>query len=306
MNHAALDLFDTLLTQKLATLPDQTRRLLHGRGRCWPGLEQVCVDWFEGVLQVSLFRPPEDLPAFTQRCKAIAARQPQVQAVLLQLRYLPGAPGQWLAGEAQPERVVSEHGLRYQLNLGQAQNSGLFLDMRLGRQWVREHSRGVRVLNLFAYTCAFSVCAVAGGAEAVVNLDMARGALARGRENHRLNGHDLSNVSFLGHELFRSWGKLSRMGPYGLIIIDPPSFQKGSFVLAQDYERILRRLPALLAPQGRVLACMNDPALPSQYLIVRMAEQAPALRFIERLDNPPEFPDSEAEGGLKVLSFQLG
>ncbi|PVZ19839.1 MULTISPECIES: class I SAM-dependent methyltransferase [unclassified Pseudomonas] len=305
MNHAVLDLFDALVSPQLADPPAETRRLLHGRGRRWPGLEQVSVDWLEGVLAISLFRAPSDLTAFSQRCLEIAARQPLVEAVLLQLRYLPGAPSQWLAGEPRPEAVVHEQGMRYQLSLGQAQNSGLFLDMRLGRQWVRENSNGARVLNLFAYTCAFSVCAIAGGAEAVVNLDMARGPLARGRENHRLNGHDLSRVSFLGHELFRSWGKLTRLGPYDLIIIDPPTFQKGSFVLGQDYERILRRLPTLLNPGGRVLACMNDPALHSHYLVQCMAEHAPQLRFVERIGNPREFADSDPEGGLKVLSFCL-
>src|SRR5690606_4647986 len=153
---------------------------------------------------------------------------------------------------------VCENGLRFKLDLGRKQNTGLFLDMRYGRRWVQEQAQGQRVLNLFAYTCGFSVAAIAGGAEHEVNLYMATAAPSRRRENHRLNQHDLSRVSFLGHDLFKSWGKLKREGPYDLIIIDPPSFQKGSFVLTQDYQKVLRRLPDLLTPQGTVLACMND------------------------------------------------
>ncbi|MCT7000003.1 class I SAM-dependent methyltransferase, partial [Salmonella enterica] len=82
-------------------------------------------------------------------------------------------------------------------------------------------AKGLRVLNLFAYTCGFSVAAIEGGAEHVVNLDMARGVLSRGRDNHRLNGHDLSRVTFLGHDLFKSWAKVIHSGPYDLVIIDP-------------------------------------------------------------------------------------
>lgn len=199
---------------------------------------------------------------------------------------------------------MHEDGLAYRLDLMRNQNIGLFLDMRHGRRWVREVAAGRRVLNLFAYTCGFSVAAIAGGAEAVVNLDMARAALARGRDNHRLNGHDLGRVSFLGHELFKSWGRLKREGPYGLVIIDPPSFQRGSFELDRDYRKILRRVPELLAPGARVLACVNDPATGADFIIRTMGEEAPGLVFRERLANPPEFADEDPEGGLKALVFE--
>ncbi|MEN0105720.1 MAG: class I SAM-dependent methyltransferase, partial [Pseudomonas sp.] len=176
---------------------------------------------------------------------------------------------------------------------------------RYGRRWVREHAGGKRVLNLFAYTCGFSVAAIAGGAQQVVNLDMAKGALNRGRDNHRLNQQNLSQVSFLGHELFKSWSAVKRHAPYDLIIIDPPTFQKGSFALTQDYAKILRRLPDLLTPGGLVLACVNDPHIGPDFLLAGMAEHAPALVFQERLANPPEFADVHEHGGLKALVFRF-
>ncbi|WP_136477473.1 class I SAM-dependent methyltransferase [Pseudomonas sp. DG56-2] len=301
---------DTLAQHLLLALdpaPTETRRLFHGRGRCWPGLEQITVDWLQGVLLVSLFREPPagQLPALEQMLAGLS-KAPcwSGQAILIQHRYLPDSPGQWLLGESSEHWLIDEDGLRYQLDLGLKQNTGLFLDMRYGRRWVREQAAGKRVLNLFAYTCGFSVAAIAGGAEQVVNLDMARSALSRGRDNHRLNGHDVGRVSFLGHELFKSWGKVRKSGPYDLIIIDPPTFQKGSFVLTQDYRKILRRLPELLNEGGTVLACVNDPAIGPQFLIEGMAEEAPALKFVERLANPPEFPDNDPAGGLKALVFR--
>jgi len=307
---ALITLHDHLLTA-LAAAPAETRRLFHGRGRCWPGLEQVTVDWLQGVVLVSLFKEPEaaQLEGLKQRLMDIT-RSPEwtqsgAHTLALQHRYLLQSTTEWLVGEVIEDMTITEGGLRYRVDLGRKQNTGLFLDMRYGRDWVRANAVGKRVLNLFAYTCGFSVAAVEGGAEHVVNLDMSSPALNRGRDNHRLNGHDLSKVSFLGHDLFKSWGKVIGKGPYDLVIIDPPSFQKGSFLLTKDYQRVLRRLPELLTPQGTVLACMNDPALGSDFLIEGVTREAPSLRFVERLANPPEFPDADVEAGLKALVFRL-
>lgn len=298
------------LLAALGTAPSETRRLFHGRGRCWPGLEQVTVDWLQGVLLVALFKPVSDAELqalhgmLLDLSQSAAWQQSGAHSLLLQQRYLPESPTQWLLGEPVEHWDICEHGLRYRLDLGRKQNSGLFLDMRLGRQWVQAQAQDKRVLNLFAYTCGFSVAALAGGARQVVNLDMARAALNRGRDNHRLNQHDLSQVVFLGHDLFKSWGKVAKYGPFDLIIVDPPSFQRGSFVLGKDYPRVLRRLPELLTAQGRVLACSNDPEIGPDYLIQAMADAAPELRFVERLDNPPEFPDSQPDSALKTLVFR--
>ena len=311
MNPSAIATLHQHLLTALNPAPEETRRLFHGRGRCWPGLEQVTVDWLQGVLLVALFRQPE--PAQLDELKRMLLtlgqapvwQQNQAQGLLLQHRYMPDSPCEWLLGEAVDTWLIDEHGLRFKLDLGRNQNTGLFLDMRYGRQWVQANAEGKRVLNLFAYTCGFSVAAIAAGATQVVNLDMAKAALSRGRDNHRLNQQDLSRVSFLGHELFKSWSKVRKYGPYDLIIIDPPSFQKGSFALTQDYQKILRRLPELMTEHGLVLACVNDPQIGADFLIEGMAEHAPSLRFVQRLDNPPEFADSDPQGGLKALVFEL-
>ncbi|WP_318514687.1 class I SAM-dependent methyltransferase [Photobacterium leiognathi] len=310
MEISALPTLEAHLVAALSTPPTEVRRLFHGRGRCWQGLEQITVDWLQGQVLVSLFKEPS--PEFLAELtillnKLIETAEWQnsgATSLLLQHRDRLGSPMDVIWGETSEYQDVIESGLVYKLDLGRKQNNGLFLDMRFGRDWVREQAEGKRVLNLFAYTCGFSVAAIAGGAEHVVNLDMAKAALNRGRDNHHLNKHDLKKVSFLGHELFKSWGKVRKYGPYDLIIIDPPSFQKGSFALTKDYQKILRRLPELLTGNGTVLACVNDPSITSDFLIEGMAAEAPELVFEKRLDNPPEFKDIEPEGGLKALVFQ--
>ena len=310
METSALPILEQHLLNELKSPPTEVRRLFHGRGRCWQGLEQLTVDWLGGQVLVSLFKEPSE-PFLTALQQVLAAltetetwRQSRATSLLLQHRDRQGAPMELLWGESGEYLDVVENGLTFKLDLGRKQNNGLFLDMRYGRDWVMRHASGKRVLNLFAYTCGFSVAAIEGGAEHVVNLDMSKAALSRGRDNHHLNKHDLKKVSFLGHELFKSWGKVRKLGPYDLIIIDPPSFQKGSFALTKDYQKILRRLPELLTATGQVVACVNDPSVSAQFLIDGMAAEAPELTFTERLENPPEFRDIDSEGGLKVLIFE--
>ncbi len=127
--------------------------------------------------------------------------------------------------------------------------------------------------------------------------------LATGQQNHRLNGLT-QGASFLAHDLFNSWGKLTRGCPYDLVIADPPSYQKGSFVATKDYARLLRRLPALLAPDGHALLCLNAPELSMGFLQGLVREHAPELEFVERVANPAVFVDLDEGRGLKVIAYQ--
>jgi 23S rRNA (cytosine1962-C5)-methyltransferase len=301
----------SLLASIAAAAPGpDARRVFHGRGGLFPGEEAWTLDLFPPVALLTSFRPAteDELAAVGA---ALAARWPAL---------MPDSPLCWvhqcrqegrtetrtMAGAVPEPHLVTEDGLRFELRLlhrGQGRNHGFFLDMAEGRRWLRDQlSTGprARVLNLFAYTCAFSVVALAAGAESVVNLDMSAGALAAGRQNHRLNGLE-AGARFLAHDLFNSWGKLRRGGPYDVVIVDPPSYQKGSFVATKDYARVLRRLPELLAPGGHALLCLNAPELPEAFLRDALAAEAPALRILQRLPNPPAFDDVSSDRALKVL-----
>ncbi|MCZ4295128.1 class I SAM-dependent methyltransferase [Vibrio sinaloensis] len=305
-----LPCFFAQLTAQLEMVPNEVRRLFHGRGRRFDGLEQLTCDWIQGQLIVSIFKTVDDqfLAALKAGLMEIAQSalwsEKKGQAIVIQHRYAEGAPSEVLLGDLNSRPVVVESQLKYQLDIGRNQNTGLFLDMRYGRDWVKANAKHKNVLNLFAYTCGFSVAAIEGGADQVVNVDMSKGSLAKGRENHKLNGHNINQVKFLGYDIFRSWGKIKKMGRYDLIIIDPPSFQKGSFALTKDYKRILRKLPELLAEDGQVLACVNSPQVTCDFLIDGMKEEAPTLSFVERLENPPEFEDVDSEASLKVMLFK--
>tara|TARA_Y100000588_G_C14223706_1_gene912158 strand:+ start:1177 stop:1488 length:312 start_codon:yes stop_codon:yes gene_type:complete len=84
--------------------------------------------------------------------------------------------------------------------------------------------------------------------------------------NHQLNEYDLRQVRFLGYDLFKSRGKVKKFGPNDSIIIDPSSFQKGSFVLTKSYKKILRRLIELLSENQQILAYVNVLVLTTQLM----------------------------------------
>lgn len=301
------------LLDAIATLPlpSQAQRFFHGRGGLHPGCEHWALDAYPPVWLWTSFRPVTDdeLAAVDAALKARWAQIAPADAPLcwvFQCRHEGRTETRVMAGAVPEPHVVTEGAAQYQVHLLRGQNHGLFLDMAQGRRWVREHVAarpGAKVLNLFAYTCAFSVVAAQAGASEVINLDMSSGALAIGRENHRLNGVE-AGARFLAHDLFNSWGKVTRQGPYDLVILDPPSYQKGSFVAMKDYARLMRRLPALLAPGGHALLCLNAPELPLSFLTERMAVEAPEMAFVERVANPAAFDDVSADRALKVLVYR--
>ena len=302
-------------------LPLDAQRIFHGRGGLHPGCEAWTLDAYPPVFVLTSFAPAGDEPLAAVGA-ALAARWAQLA---------PGPPLNWvfqqrgeamrsagradtrvMAGSVPDPHVVTEAGARYQVHVLRGQNHGLFLDMAAGRRWVRQwaaafaaqHGHGPRVLNLFAYTCAFSVAALQGGAAQVVNIDMARSALATGQHNHALNAL-AGRAQFWAHDIFSSWGKIARHGPWDLIIADPPSHQKGSFVVTKDYPRLLRRLPGLLAPAGHALLCLNAPELDMGFLHRHVHEQAPGLTFVERVANPAAFQDVDEGRALKVGLYRL-
>ncbi|MFT5721625.1 MAG: 23S rRNA (cytosine1962-C5)-methyltransferase [Motiliproteus sp.] len=293
-------IIDNISAHRFERHSTEVLRLFHGRGHCYEGLAHINVDLLGSVLLITLYQSETSealLPLVA------AAKAQGIPGVVVQYRYQQTGPVEWLSGEPASTLVVTEEGLKFELQLGQSQNMGLFLDMINGRRWVRDHARNCNVLNLFAYTCGFSVAAMAGGADSVVNLDMSKGALKRGQRNHQLNAENSRGVRFLPHELFRSWGKLKKLGPYERVIIDPPSFQRGSFVASSDYQKVLRRLPELLSREAEVLVCLNDPNIESQFLIELMQTHCPLAVFVERLANPASFPERDSQSGLKVLHF---
>ena len=296
------------ISEALAMADDgNARRLFHGRGQCYPGLGFINVDWFQPLLLITLYQPPEEA-AWQQFQQQLGQFEHRIDCMLVQRRYLAGAPIETLWGLASAQPLATEQGLEFALSFGKKQNVGFFLDMAPGRAWLRQRANNKRVLNLFSYTCSFSVAAIAGGASSVLNVDMSKAALAVGRENHRLNDQQqrlARDVQFFPYDIFRSWKKIISRGPFDLVIIDPPSRQKGSFIADKNYARVVRRLAALMPQGGDVLACLNAPELDENFLLGLFTHEIPQAEFVERLANRADFPEQDAGRNLKMLHYRL-
>lgn len=281
----------------------ECRRLFHGRGRCYPGLEDLTIDWYQPVVLVTLYRKRE--PDWLRQLTALLAESlSALDAVIVQHRYLIDCPVEQLYGSIPEELFATERGLRFKIDLTGGQNFGFFPDMAMARHWVCQHGQNGKILNLFAYTCSFSVAAIAAGAGQVVNLDMSRSALQRGRENHQLNQLDERRSTFLAVELFRSFSKLRKLGPFDIIICDPPGEQGGSFRPARDWPRLAQKLPDLLNTNGILMACVSTPHLSSQGLETLFSQSVPQLELEQILLSGPDFPEREEGLGGRALIYR--
>lgn len=180
--------------------------------------------------------------------------------------------------DASKSFLVREGDLSFEVNLHGYQDTGLFLDHRLTRQWFRQLSQGARVLNLFCYTGSFSVAAAAGGAEQVTSIDLSNTYLEWARRNFVHNRLELEKHRFLQGDVM-TW-VTSTESDYDLILCDPPTFSnskrmQGVFDVQTSHPQLLRKLQSLLRPQGQILFSCND------------------RRF--RLDNSLDWPEITAQ-----------
>lgn len=283
---------------------NESRRLFHGRGHCFPGYEDLVIDWFKPVVLVTLYRQREDA-WLVQLVALLRSKLVAVETIILQERYLRDSPSRFLFGELPVEVNAVEAGLKFRLRLHDTQNIGFFPDMAQGRVLVKEIAAGKNILNLFSYSCSFSVAAISAGAAQVVNLDMNRGALELGRLNHHLNSLDLRQASFLPLELFRSFSRLRMLAPFDLIICDPPGMQGGSFQPQRDWPKLVRKLPELLRSGGEMLICLSSPHLSPDYLQQLFVEFCPRAKLIQIVSAGKDFPEAEQDKGLNILNYQL-
>ncbi|MGL4853639.1 MAG: class I SAM-dependent methyltransferase [Lentisphaeria bacterium] len=278
-------------------------RIFHGRGGCFPPFDDLTIDSIDSILLLCLYRETSYEQNLINQILTLLPSSPW-HTLVLQRRYADNFPSEILYGSL-PENVYAiENDLKFCLNLSSNRNSGFFPDMQNGRKFVQKHSLNKKVLNLFSYTCSFSVAAIAGGAAAVVNVDMAKAALSTGRKNHHINHFDCHNVQFMPYNILKSWGRILKEAPFDLIIIDPPSFQKGSFAATKDYQKIIRKISELAAPNATILAALNAPELNRQFLIDLFHENSPLCILIEELPNLHSFPSASSDKGLKTFIFR--
>ena len=291
-----------LINKNLENKTEELRRVFHGRGNFYDAYNFLTVDSIDKILFCTFFEKNEKEQNIINTLNEIAKKY-DFESFVVQRRYLKKDLNEVIFGELKQDLYAIENNLKYSINFSN-KNIGIFPDMKVGREFIKENSCDKNILNLFSYTCAFSVCAIEGNAKQVVNVDMAKGALSTGRVNHHLNEQDTKKVKFLPYNILKSWSRIKKYAPYDIIIIDPPSFQKGSFAATSDYIKIVKRLNQLAGEDCLILSCLNAPELDTKFMKDLFKENASEFRFEKRLKNLVTFPTNNEEKTLKNLIFK--
>ena len=303
MNSINIEKLKEIILNNLENKSVDLKRVFHGRGNFYDDFKYLVVDSINDILMATFFEEVEvDIQKNIIKILDEVYATKGFKTLIIQRRYKKDNIYEIIRGKVSNNAIAYEDGLKYALNFSN-QNIGIFPDMKNGRSFIKEISKDKNVLNLFSYTCAFSVCAISAGASKVVNVDMAKNALTTGRTNHHLNNLDTKKVKFLPYDILKSWSRIKKEGPYDIIIIDPPSFQKGSFAATKDYEKIIKRLDELSASSCTVLACLNAPELDSLFLKEVFATYSRGFKFLKRLENVEDFITNNEEKSLKNLVF---
>jgi len=281
---------------------DEIKRVFHGRGNFYDNFLFLTVDSLDNTLFATFYEENSEELEIIKILKNLTLSN-NFQNLIVQRKYKNSDFFESIYGEIPENFYAIENGLKYKIDF-RNRNIGLFFDMKNTREYIKNISKNKSILNLFSYTCAFSVTSIFGGASKVVNIDMGKNSLSIGRQNHHINGLETKNVKFLPHNILKSFGRIKSESPFDIIIIDPPSFQKGSFVATNDYVKIVKRLDSFSNKGSLIVACLNDPFLTSSYLKEIFKEFAPDFKFIKRIENPKEFVSNSDENGLKVLIFE--
>jgi len=266
----------------LAADPHTTAyRLIH---RMADGFPDLAVDRYADVLVAHLYSRGQRAVPPIRLLKALADH---TGAQSVYLKYRPDqasalspaevealAPREPLFGRPVDEVEVQENGTRFIIRPGDGLSTGLFLDMREARAWLRGHVHGLTILNCFAYTCGFGLAAWLGGAARAANLDVSRRYLDWGRANAARNGLAPPTTDFIFGDAFDWLRRFQRSGTaFDGVILDPPSYattKKSRWVLEKDYAALVAQAVPLIAPGGWLLACANTHSLSTQTFLAQL------------------------------------
>jgi 23S rRNA (cytosine1962-C5)-methyltransferase len=170
------------------------------------------------------------------------------------------------------------------------------------------------MLNVFAYTCGFSVCAARAGAR-TTSLDLSKKYLEWGKRNFVLNGLDPAAHDFIYGDAFDWLRRLAKKGrKFDVIALDPPTFSQskehGAFRVEKDYGRLVTAALPLLNPEGVLFASTNAAEWPPEDFLatVRSAVEVVKRRVVQEhyVPQPPDFPITRAEPAyLKTVWLRI-
>lgn len=231
-------------------------RLVHGESDGLPGL---VVDRYGDYLVVQFLSAGSDLhrDLLVELLVSASGVKNVYERFDIEMRTLEGLPerNNIILGSPPPEQLmIHENGLDFLVDLLHGQKTGFYLDQRDNRQKIGAYAQGMKMLNCFCYTGAFSVYALAAGASSILNIDSSADALSLAKKNIQTNQLPLEHTEWLTGDVFQELRKLrDRAESFDLIILDPPKFAATTAQVdkaARGYKDINLLAFKLLKPGG--------------------------------------------------------
>ena len=306
-------------------------RLIHGASDGWPGwFVEKLGDWLLSQSEAPLTaRQQEEL---ARQAETFASRGAYHKILSRQVRRstTASASPQKIFGEPAPDLFeILENGIRYGLSFHEGYSVGLFLDQRDNRRRLLTKHVGAgfsiagpgapnaEVLNVFAYTCGFSLCAAKNGAR-TTSLDLSKKYLEWGRGNFKRNGLDPAAHDFIYGDAFEWLRRLAKKGrSFDAVILDPPTFSQskehGVFRVEKNFGALVTAALPVLKPGGLLLASTNSVEWPPDDFLAGVesaVESSPAgnrkITKQQYAPQPPDFPISRgAPGYLKTVWLEI-
>ncbi len=297
------------LRQHHAALEDTNAyRLINGEGDGVPGLT---VERYDDYLMVQLYTSSWEtyMPALVKALHNVINpagiyekfRPQQTRALEKQDAKAGGSKrySRLLAGQPAPANyTVKENGLSYKVDLHEGLNTGLFMDQRANRRDLMQRVAGKKVLNLFAYTGAFSVAAAAAGATKVTSVDVSTQYLDWARDNFGLNRLNPKRHQFINGDCFAVLERLAQQQQrFDIILMDPPSFSttsKNRFTTSGGTSRLVTLALDILEQGGLLITSSNHQKVDVADYLKELRRGALAagceLRVIKMAGQSEDFP----------------
>jgi 23S rRNA (cytosine1962-C5)-methyltransferase len=195
---------------------------------------------------------------------------------------------------------ITEHGLKFLVDIEHGHKTGFYLDQRANRQRVRALAKDKDILDCFCYTGGFTVNALDGDAKSVLSVDASSEALTLARQNIELNNLQLEKAQFLEGDIFQVLRKFrDEARAFDMIILDPPKFAPTAAQAdkaARGYKDINLLAFKLLRPNGILVTCSCsggvDAALFQKIVAGAALDAGVDAQIIEHLSQASDHPIS--------------
>ena len=230
-------------------------RLVNGAG---DGLDGLLIDRYHKHIHVQILGDHWH-QQMEEICQLLISAMP-VDYLIVKFRQGLEISQEVLMG-ADPKTVVQEHGIKFEVNLNDGLNCGLFLDMRHNRRMVGQACQGQKSAQLFCVYLFFWGSCPCVGAREVINTDISRKILERGKNNYQLNALSTAAGEFIKADSMAFLQRAFKKGNcFDVIILDPPSFARHEgkvFQVKRDLPKLIALAVAVLNPGGSLLVTTN-------------------------------------------------